>query len=87
MTARKIAVALLRVYKRFVSPMLPPACRFQPTCSVYAAEAIEIHGVLRGVGLALLRIARCHPWSRGGFDPVPDRSTPARAGGGARVQE
>lgn len=87
MTGRTIAVALLRAYKSFVSPMLPPACRYQPTCSVYAAEAIELHGVLRGAGLALLRIARCHPWSRGGFDPVPDPPSPARAGSGASVQE
>ena len=59
-----------RLYKRFISPIMPPACRFEPTCSVYAAEAIETHG-LRGLGMALWRILRCHPFHPGGFDPVP----------------
>lgn len=68
---RRLVVGLLSVYKRFVSPLLPPACRFEPTCSEYAREAVELHGVGRGLGLGLLRLARCHPWSRGGFDPVP----------------
>ena len=71
MIVRRALVGLLRFYKRFVSPLLPPACRFQPSCSEYAAEAVEFHGVLRGTGLALWRLARCHPFSRGGFDPVP----------------
>jgi hypothetical protein len=64
-------VGLIRVYQRFISPLLPPSCRFQPTCSSYAATAIERHGVVRGGWLALKRIGRCHPWSRGGYDPVP----------------
>jgi putative membrane protein insertion efficiency factor len=68
---RAIAVKLLRGYKRFVSPLLPPACRFYPSCSEYAAQAIQMHGLIRGSGHALLRIARCHPFSRGGYDPVP----------------
>ncbi len=67
----KTVVALLRGYKYVVSPLLPPACRFTPTCSVYAVEAVEKHGVLRGSLLALWRILRCHPFSKGGFDPVP----------------
>lgn len=71
MSGRRLVVAVLRGYKRFVSPMLPPACRFQPTCSEYAAEAVMLHGVLRGCGLAVRRLARCHPFSAGGFDPVP----------------
>lgn len=64
-------VALLRGYKRLVSPILPPACRFVPTCSEYAVEAIEKHGTLRGVSLAVRRIIRCAPWHPGGVDPVP----------------
>lgn len=71
MTARHVLAKILRGYKRFVSPLLPPACRFRPTCSEYAAEAIEIHGVIRGTLFAAGRLLRCHPWSAGGFDPVP----------------
>jgi hypothetical protein len=62
---------LLRGYKRFISPMLPHACRFVPTCSEYAMEAIEQHGPLRGTWLALKRLSRCHPFARAGFDAVP----------------
>ena len=69
--ARKALVAALRAYKRLVSPFVPAACRFHPSCSAYAAEAVERHGVVRGTGLAIRRLARCHPWSAGGFDPVP----------------
>ena len=65
------ASALLRFYKRWVSPLLPPACRFEPTCSVYAREAIEKYGVARGGLMALGRLCRCHPFHRGGLDPVP----------------
>jgi putative membrane protein insertion efficiency factor len=68
---RGALVAILRFYKRFISPMLPPACRFQPTCSEYAMEAVEHYGVLKGSWMAACRLARCNPWSRGGFDPVP----------------
>ena len=68
---RSALVGLARAYKMWISPWLPPACRFEPTCSVYAAEAIELHGVSRGLLLAVRRLARCHPFSRGGFDPVP----------------
>jgi putative membrane protein insertion efficiency factor len=73
-SARGALVAVLRFYKRFISPMLPPACRFQPTCSEYAREAVEHYGVLKGSYMAACRLARCHPWSRGGFDPVPIES-------------
>jgi hypothetical protein len=69
--ARDVLASALRGYKRFLSPLLPAACRFQPTCSEYAAEAVSMHGVMRGSALAASRILRCHPWSRGGFDPVP----------------
>ena len=78
---RPAALGALKLYKRFISPILPPSCRFAPTCSEYAAEAIEKHGVLRGSTMAMLRLARCGPWHPGGYDPVPLRtvdSTPAR---------
>jgi len=78
MIVDRFLVALLRGYKRFLSPLLPPACRFHPTCSEYAASAVAQHGALRGSLLAIGRIARCHPWSRGGFDPVPPPATHAR---------
>ncbi len=62
---------VLRMYKRWVSPALPAACRYVPTCSEYAAEAVERHGVVRGGWLSLWRLLRCHPLAKGGFDPVP----------------
>ena len=68
---RTLALALLRSYKRFLSPLLPPMCRFDPTCSVFMMQAIEKHGTLRGVWLGLRRLARCHPFNPGGWDPVP----------------
>ena len=74
MIARSAAVGALRLYKRFISPVLPPACRYAPTCSEYAAEAIEKHGILRGGTLAVRRIARCGPWHPGGYDPVPNEA-------------
>jgi len=61
----------LRGYKRFISPLLPGACRFTPTCSEFAMQAVASHGAIRGTGLALARILRCHPLHAGGFDPVP----------------
>jgi putative membrane protein insertion efficiency factor len=70
-------IAPIRFYRAFISPLFPPACRFQPTCSQYAIEAIRTHGPLKGLGLAARRLARCHPitWLGGssGFDPVPPR--------------
>jgi len=61
----------VRLYKVAVSPLLPVSCRFQPSCSTYAIDAIEQHGAWRGGGLALRRILRCHPWGGSGYDPVP----------------
>ena len=68
-----IAVATLRLYKTVISPLVPPACRFHPTCSAYAEEAIERHGFVRGTLLAAKRLLRCHPFSSGGIDLVPER--------------
>lgn len=71
MIARRAALLLLRFYKRFISPLLPPMCRFEPTCSVYTMQAVEKYGVLRGVWLGMKRLGRCHPFNPGGWDPVP----------------
>ena len=68
---RALALAPLRFYKRFLSPLLPPMCRFEPTCSIYMMQAIEKHGTLRGVWLGMRRLSRCHPFNPGGWDPVP----------------
>lgn len=68
---KKLLILPIRLYQLFVSPMLPPACRFTPTCSQYAIEAIQKHGVLKGLYLAVRRILRCHPWGGSGYDPVP----------------
>ena len=65
-------------YRRFVSPLLPPRCRFAPSCSEYALTAVAEHGAARGLWLAVKRIARCHPFNPGGYDPVPDRVFPAK---------
>lgn len=70
---RRLLLAPIRFYQRVISPLTPRSCRYEPTCSHYAAEAIERFGPLRGGWLALKRIFSCHPWSAGGFDPVPDR--------------
>jgi putative membrane protein insertion efficiency factor len=64
-------IALVRLYKRLVSPLLPAACRFYPTCSAYAEEALRRHGALKGAVLAVRRLLRCHPFNPGGIDPVP----------------
>lgn len=65
-----IVVRFLRLYKAWISPLLPSACRFHPTCSVYMMEAVEKHGVRRGVWQGIRRLLRCHPFHEGGFDPV-----------------
>ena len=71
MILRAIALVLLRGYKRLISPLLPPMCRFEPTCSVYTMQAVEKYGALRGSWLGIRRLARCHPFNPGGWDPVP----------------
>lgn len=73
---RFLAETLIRLYQWTVSPLLGPACRFHPTCSQYALEAIRRFGVLRGAWLAIRRIGRCHPWHPGGHDPVPQSDGP-----------
>lgn len=68
---KRIMLGMIRFYRRFISPMFPPCCRFTPTCSAYALEAIQKYGALRGGYLAVRRILRCHPFHPGGYDPVP----------------
>jgi len=68
--SQNVVLALLRAYRWAVSPMLPPACRYVPTCSEYAMEAVERYGALRGSAMAVWRVLRCHPFTRGGVDPV-----------------
>ena len=72
----RVLMAVVTGYRRFISPLLPPRCRFEPSCSAYALEALRVHGAARGLWLAMARIARCHPFHPGGYDPVPpaDRS-------------
>jgi putative membrane protein insertion efficiency factor len=74
-------ITALRFYRRWISPAFPPTCRFHPTCSAYAVEALVVHGVLRGCWLTLRRLLRCGPWHPGGLDPVPparDRASDVR---------
>lgn len=69
---KTIVLAPLHFYRRFVSPAIPSRCRYYPSCSTYAVTAVTRHGVIRGLGLAIYRLARCHPWSLGGVDHVPN---------------
>jgi putative membrane protein insertion efficiency factor len=70
---RQIAIAPISFYQRFVSPGLPRRCKYEPTCSAYAAQSVREFGILRGLVLAVWRLLRCNPWSHGGFDPVEDQ--------------
>lgn len=67
----KFIIGLLRGYKKYISPLLPPSCRFIPTCSAYTIEAIEKYGLFRGLFMGFWRLLRCHPLCKGGYDPVP----------------
>lgn len=75
-SATRLVLLLIRAYQRWISPVLGQRCRFAPSCSHYTAEALEVHGLLRGSVLSVRRIGRCHPWNPGGFDPVPSRLSP-----------
>lgn len=68
----RLLMGMIRFYRNAISPLLPPACRYTPTCSAYALEAVERHGALRGSWLAARRLLRCHPWGGSGYDPVPE---------------
>ncbi|HCF62553.1 MAG TPA: membrane protein insertion efficiency factor YidD [Myxococcales bacterium] len=68
---KHLLIALVRLYQRLISPLLPPACRFYPSCSAYAVEALRRHGALRGSWLTVRRLSRCHPFCEGGVDRVP----------------
>ena len=72
--ARRLVTAPIRLYARFISPALPPRCKYHPSCSSYAVQAIERFGILRGLVLAVWRVLRCNPWSHGGYDP-PEAQT------------
>lgn len=67
----RMLILLVRFYQYFISPMLPPSCRYEPTCSAYMIEAIQVHGPLKGLYLGVRRVLRCHPLRDGGYDPVP----------------
>lgn len=67
---KMVVCGLITVYQRFISPLKPPSCRFYPSCSEYARQAVERYGPVKGLGLAARRLLRCHPWHPGGFDPV-----------------
>ena len=70
---KHLLIGLIRVYQKLISPLLGPRCRFYPSCSSYAVQALTVHGVVKGSGLAAWRLLRCHPWNPGGLDPVPPR--------------
>ena len=68
---KKLVLLLIRFYQKMISPLTPPSCRFYPTCSHYGVEAVETHGVIKGLCLTIVRVSKCHPFHKGGFDPVP----------------
>jgi putative membrane protein insertion efficiency factor len=82
----RVLLVPVNFYRRWISPVLPPSCRFEPSCSAYAVEALTTHGALRGSWLSLRRLLRCGPWHRGGYDPVPPRHTDLDDPAGAGVE-
>lgn len=81
------ALRLIAFYRRFVSPLSGPRCRFEPSCSAYGAQSIETYGMAKGGWMAVRRIGRCHPWNDGGYDPVPPRADQQAAVGGSAPSE
>jgi len=75
---KRVLIVLIKVWRAVVSPWYGPVCRYYPSCSAYGLEAVELHGAIKGVGLAAWRILRCNPWSRGGVDPVPGSALEAQ---------
>ena len=69
---KDVLITIVRIYRKILSPLMPPSCIYTPTCSAYAEQALEKHGAIRGTILASKRILRCHPWHKGGYDPVPE---------------
>lgn len=84
--AARVLFLLLAGYRRFLSPMRPPCCRFEPSCSAYAREAVEVHGAVRGSALALWRLLRCQPFGTPGYDPVPERRSTTTGSGTAALR-
>ena len=84
---KKLLIWLIRLYQRAISAHSPPSCRFTPTCSAYAIEAIQRFGAIRGTGLAVWRILRCNPWGGHGYDPVPEKKPRQRKNRQRREQE
>jgi hypothetical protein len=85
--AAKVLVAPIRLYQRWISPLFPPSCRFYPSCSAYAVEALTVHGAVRGSWLTVRRLLRCGPWHPGGLDPVPPRQPATGASSNTAAEE
>lgn len=73
MMLKKILIGFVQFYQKFISPMFPPSCRYTPTCSSYMIQSIERFGAIKGTGMGVWRILRCHPFVKGGYDPVPEK--------------
>jgi hypothetical protein len=84
---RYVLIGLLRLYRLLISPLYGQVCRYHPSCSAYALESVERHGSVKGGWLAVRRVARCHPWAAGGFEPVPTRFTWRASGSGGQSKE